>query len=186
MPCPQPRCHYFAHLAAALDLTDATLESDSLSLYVDASLAATSSETCEIGAAGSGPPPTGLAQARLPLDAADDADLGVGLTEALMGEGLHAAWEAGWFCVEADSVRALLDGLQFAAARAALKDSPGRLALPAIALVIGSTWFLIIRFLFTLVVHFFSLSRVFFDPSLLLLLFCRLSRWRNNKRHDLI
>ena len=101
----------YGGLAAALDLTDATLESDSLSLYVDASLAATSSETCEIGAAGSGPPPTGLAQARLPLDAADDADLGVGLTEALMGEGLHAAWEAGWFCVEADSVRELLDGL---------------------------------------------------------------------------
>lgn len=101
----------YGGLATDLSLADAAITPESMTVSVDVGLAATGTATCEIGNAPQAPAPTGLRSPELPLAEPVGSDLGVGLTEALLGEGLHAAWEAGWFCAETGSIDQLVGAL---------------------------------------------------------------------------
>lgn len=101
----------YGGLATEIALSDAAITADSMTLAVDVDLATSDTATCEIGNAPEAPPPAGLRSPALPLAEPVGSDLGVGLTEALLGEGLHAAWEAGWFCFETDAIDGLVGGL---------------------------------------------------------------------------
>lgn len=97
----------YGGLVGEMALSDASLSSQTLDLYVDASVSADAAIPCEIGDPGSGAPPT-LPSPRLTLGDPQGADLAVAVTEAFMGESLHAAWEAGWMCVPSETMDALV------------------------------------------------------------------------------
>ncbi|NCG17524.1 MAG: hypothetical protein GWP91_00725 [Rhodobacterales bacterium] len=100
----------YGGLSTSFELIDATLTPQAMSLYVDVDLSPAEVLPCDIGAPGT----FGIAggrSARLPLDQANDTDLGVGLTEALLNESMHAAWEAGWFCFPTDTMDDLTKAL---------------------------------------------------------------------------
>ena len=97
----------YGGLVGQMDLTDALLSPESLDLYVDAEVTADETLPCEIGDPGSGQPPV-LPSPRLTLEDPQGADLAVAVTEAFMGESLHAAWEAGWMCVPSETMDTLV------------------------------------------------------------------------------
>ncbi len=93
----------YGGLSTSFELTDATITPEALSLYVDAEFGPAEVLPCEIGSPGVAGQAQGRS-ARLPLNQPNGTDLGVGLTEALLNESMHAAWEAGWFCFPTDTL----------------------------------------------------------------------------------